>query len=79
MLCSMTVVHWGFEVKHHGKLQLIKPKSSRSSYTLQECYAAVTPVADQWLNILYTKAETPSNKELVDLIAENYSIVQDPC
>jgi len=42
--------------------------------TLQECYAAVTQIADQWLNVLYTKAEALSDEELVDLIAENWSI-----
>jgi len=70
----------GFEVKRRGELQLIKIFQSQIfekfllGTTLQECYAAVAQVADQWLDILDTKAETLSDEELVDLIAENRSM-----
>ena len=70
----------GFEVKRRGELQLIKIFQSQIfekfllGTTLQECYAAVAQIADQWLDILYTKAETLSDEELVDLIAENRSM-----
>ncbi|KAF9008656.1 DUF1744-domain-containing protein [Hymenopellis radicata] len=40
----------------------------------QECYAAVAEVADRWLDILFTKAETLDDDELVELIAENRSM-----
>jgi len=67
----------GFEVKRRGELQLIKIFQSQIfekfllGATLQECYAAVAQIADQWLDILCSKAETLSDNELVDLIAEN--------
>ncbi|KAG2004624.1 DNA polymerase epsilon catalytic subunit A, variant 2 [Coprinopsis cinerea AmutBmut pab1-1] len=70
----------GFEVKRRGELQLIKIFQSQIfekfllGTTLQECYAAVAEVADQWLDILYTRGETLSDEELVDLIAENRSM-----
>jgi len=70
----------GFEVKRRGELQLIKIFQSLIfekfllGTTTQECYAAVAQVADQWLDILYTRAETLSDEELVDLIAENRSM-----
>ncbi|KAH6905769.1 DNA polymerase epsilon catalytic subunit A [Coprinopsis sp. MPI-PUGE-AT-0042] len=70
----------GFEVKRRGELQLIKIFQSQIfekfllGITLQECYTAVAQVADQWLGILYSRAETLSDEELVDLIAENRSM-----
>ncbi|TFK24084.1 DNA polymerase epsilon catalytic subunit A [Coprinopsis marcescibilis] len=70
----------GFEVKRRGELQLIKVFQSQIfekfllGDTLQSCYAAVAQVADQWLDILYSRAENLSDQELVDLIAENRSM-----
>ncbi|KAF5310229.1 hypothetical protein D9619_010413 [Psilocybe cf. subviscida] len=70
----------GFEVKRRGELQLIKIFQSQIfekfllGTTTQECYAAVAQVADQWLDILFSKAESLSDEELVDLIAENRSM-----
>ena len=70
----------GFEVKRRGELQLIKIFQSAIfekfllGTTTQECYAAVAEVADQWLDVLYSKAENLSDEELVELIAENRSM-----
>ncbi|KAF8916873.1 hypothetical protein CPB85DRAFT_1288414 [Mucidula mucida] len=70
----------GFEVKRRGELQLIKHFQTEIfekfllGSTTQECYAAVAEVADRWLDILFTKAETLDDDELVELIAENRSI-----
>ncbi|EIW75641.1 DUF1744-domain-containing protein [Coniophora puteana RWD-64-598 SS2] len=70
----------GFEVKRRGELQLIKIFQSQLferfllGTTTEECYRAVAHAADQWLDILFSKAETLSDEELVDLIAENRSM-----
>ena len=70
----------GFEVKRRGELQLIKIFQSQIfekfllGTTTQECYAAVAQVADQWLDILFSKADSLSDEELVELIAENRSM-----
>lgn len=70
----------GFEVKRRGELQLIKIFQTQIferfllGGTLTECYAAVAETADRWLDILYSKADTLSDEELVDLIAENRSM-----
>ncbi|CEH14532.1 dna polymerase catalytic subunit a [Ceraceosorus bombacis] len=70
----------GFEVKRRGELQLIKDfqtqifKQFLLGSTLQECYAAVASVADQWLDILFSKGATLYDDELIDLIAENKSM-----
>ena len=70
----------GFEVKRRGELQLIKIFQSQIfekfllGTTTQECYGAVANVADQWLDILFSRAETLSDEELVELIAENRSM-----
>lgn len=70
----------GFEVKRRGELQLIKIFQSQifekflRGETLQECYAAVAEIADRWLDVLFSKAESLSDDELVDLIAENRSM-----
>ncbi|KAE8270465.1 hypothetical protein A4X09_0g1860 [Tilletia walkeri] len=70
----------GFEVKRRGELQLIKDfqKQIFSKFllgeTLVECYAAVAKVADQWLDVLYSKGSTLHDAELIDLIAENKSM-----
>ena len=70
----------GFEVKRRGELQLIKIFQSQIfdkfllGTTTEECYAAVAEVADQWLDILQSKASSLNDDELVDLIAENRSM-----
>ena len=70
----------GFEVKRRGELQLIKIFQSQlfEKYllgtTTEECYAAVAEVADRWLDVLFSKAESLPLDELVDLIAENRSM-----
>jgi DNA polymerase epsilon subunit 1 len=71
----------GFEVKRRGELQLIKIFQSSEIFdkfllgsTTEECYAAVAQVADQWLDVLYTKGSTLTDDELIDLIAENWSM-----
>lgn len=70
----------GFEIKRRGELQLIKIFQSQIfdkfllGTTTEECYAAVALVADQWLDILQSKASSLHDSELVDLIAENRSM-----
>ncbi|TFK37082.1 hypothetical protein BDQ12DRAFT_736481 [Crucibulum laeve] len=70
----------GFEVKRRGELQLIKIFQSQIfekfllGTTTQECYAAVAQVADQWLDVLFSRADALSDDELVELIAENRSM-----
>ena len=70
----------GFEVKRRGELQLIKIFQSQIfekfllGTTTEECYGAVANVANQWLDILFCHAETLSDEELVELIAENRSM-----
>ena len=70
----------GFEVKRRGELQLIKIFQSQlfEKYllgtTTEECYSAVAEVADRWLDVLFSKAESLPLDELVDLIAENRSM-----
>ncbi|CAL1710904.1 unnamed protein product [Somion occarium] len=70
----------GFEVKRRGELQLIKIFQSQIfeqfllGTTTEECYAAVAQVADRWLDVLFSKADSLSDEELVELIAENRSM-----
>ncbi|KAJ3733842.1 hypothetical protein DFJ43DRAFT_1131175 [Lentinula guzmanii] len=70
----------GFEVKRRGELQLIKHFQSQIfekfllGSTTEECYKAVAQVADQWLDVLFSKAVTLTDEELVELIAENRSM-----
>jgi DNA polymerase epsilon subunit 1 len=70
----------GFEVKRRGELQLIKIFQTSIfekfllGSTTEECYAYVAEVADQWLDVLFSKADTLGDDELVDLIAENRSM-----
>ncbi|KIY72932.1 hypothetical protein CYLTODRAFT_485908 [Cylindrobasidium torrendii FP15055 ss-10] len=70
----------GFEVKRRGELSLIKIFQQQLferfllGSTTEECYSAVAEVADQWLDILFSKAETLDDEELVELIAENRSM-----
>ncbi|WFD29904.1 DNA-directed DNA polymerase [Malassezia sp. CBS 17886] len=70
----------GFEVKRRGELQLIKDfqKQIFAKFLLGDslvsCYAAVAQIADQWLDVLYSRGSTLHDKELIDLIAENKSM-----
>ncbi|KAJ2957645.1 hypothetical protein NQZ79_g6638 [Umbelopsis isabellina] len=70
----------GFEVKRRGELKLIKIFQSQifkvflEGATLEECYAAVARVADQWLDVLYSKAVNLQDEELFELISENRSM-----
>lgn len=70
----------GFEVKRRGELQLIKDfqKQIFSKFLLGDslvsCYAAVARVANQWLDVLYSRGSTLHDEELIDLIAENKSM-----
>lgn len=70
----------GFEVKRRGELQLIKIFQSQIfekfllGETTEECYAAVAQIADRWLDVLFSRADSLSDEELVELIAENRSM-----
>ncbi|GAU88460.1 hypothetical protein RvY_01155 [Ramazzottius varieornatus] len=70
----------GFEVKRRGELQLIKHfqtsvfEAFLLGRSLEECYAEVAKVADQWLDILFTKGGTLTDSELVELISESRSM-----
>ncbi|KAJ2653591.1 DNA polymerase epsilon catalytic subunit [Coemansia sp. RSA 1250] len=70
----------GFEVKRRGELKLIKIFQSQifkvflEGCTLSECYAAVARVANQWLDILFSRARGLPDNELFDLITENRSM-----
>ncbi|KAF9208588.1 DNA polymerase epsilon catalytic subunit [Haplosporangium sp. Z 27] len=67
----------GFEVKRRGELKLIKNFQSQlfkvflDGSNLEECYAAVARIANQWLDVLYSKAVDLEEDELFDLISEN--------
>ena len=51
----------GFEIKRRGELQLVKIfqgsvfEAFLKGSTLPECYAAVSKVANYWLDVLYSK------------------------
>ncbi|KAF8310468.1 DUF1744-domain-containing protein [Clavulina sp. PMI_390] len=70
----------GFEVKRRGELQLIKIFQTAIfekfllGTTLEECYGEVAVVADQWLDVLFSKGASLTDEELVDLISENRSM-----
>ncbi|XP_076438241.1 DNA polymerase epsilon catalytic subunit A-like [Babylonia areolata] len=70
----------GFEVKRRGELELIKIFQSSvfeaflKGDTLDDCYKAVSKVADYWLDVLYSKAANMPDSELFELIAENRSM-----
>ncbi|KAI9204184.1 uncharacterized protein BJ171DRAFT_442631 [Polychytrium aggregatum] len=70
----------GFEVKRRGELKLIKIFQSQifkvflEGSTLEECYSAVASVANQWLDILFSRGADLNDQELFDLISENRSM-----
>lgn len=70
----------GFEVKRRGELKLIKIFQSQifkvflEGGTLDECYGAVAAVANQWLDVIFSKGAHLDDNELFDLISENRSM-----
>lgn len=70
----------GFEVKRRGELKLIKIFQTQifkfflEGNTLDETYAAVAKVANQWLDVLHQHGSTLADQELIDLICENRSM-----
>ncbi|KAI9141033.1 DNA polymerase-like protein epsilon [Paraphysoderma sedebokerense] len=70
----------GFEVKRRGELKLIKIFQSQifkvflEGTTLEECYASVAKVANDWLDVLYSKGSNMEDDELLELISENRSM-----
>lgn len=70
----------GFEVKRRGELQLIKIFQSSIferfllGDSLRACYDAVATVANQWLDVLASRAANLHDEELIDLISENRSM-----
>ncbi|KAI9293341.1 hypothetical protein K502DRAFT_366802 [Neoconidiobolus thromboides FSU 785] len=70
----------GFEIKRRGELKLVKIFQSQifaeflKGDNLKECYEAVAKVANNWLNILFSKGGSLQDSELFELIAENRSM-----
>uniref|UniRef100_A0A7E4VKY8 DNA polymerase epsilon catalytic subunit n=1 Tax=Panagrellus redivivus TaxID=6233 RepID=A0A7E4VKY8_PANRE len=70
----------GFEVKRRGELNIIKEfqkdvfKAFLGGTNLQEAYECVAKVADNWLDILFSKGADLRDEELFDLISENRSM-----
>ncbi|KCV68263.1 DNA polymerase epsilon subunit 1 [Fonticula alba] len=70
----------GFEIKRRGELQLIKTFQSQlferflGGRTLAECYEYVAVVANNWLDVLYSKARDMEDSEVIDLLSENRSM-----
>ncbi|KAK0235168.1 hypothetical protein EDD85DRAFT_1024974 [Armillaria nabsnona] len=70
-----TLLKKRFEVKRRGELQLIKIFQSQIfEKFLLGTPTAVAEVADQWLDVLFSKAESLDDGELVELVAENRSM-----
>ena len=67
----------GFELKRRGELKLIKIYQSQifenflHGSTLEECYEAVSKVANHWLDVLYQKGASMADDELLDLISSS--------
>ncbi|KAK7262191.1 hypothetical protein RJT34_29753 [Clitoria ternatea] len=67
----------GFEIKRRGELKLIKVFQAElfdkflHGSTLEECYAAVASVANQWLDLLDNQGEDIADSELLDYISES--------
>ena len=70
----------GFELKRRGELQLVKTFQSEvfkrflDGGTLEECYASVASVANQWLDVLDTRGVQMEDEDLIDLISEEASM-----
>eukprot|EP00002_Diphylleia_rotans_P041170 TRINITY_DN9949_c0_g1_i1.p1 TRINITY_DN9949_c0_g1~~TRINITY_DN9949_c0_g1_i1.p1 ORF type:complete len:2242 (+),score=458.11 TRINITY_DN9949_c0_g1_i1:64-6789(+) len=73
----------GFELKRRGELRIIKIFQSQvfkgflEGKTLEECYNAVAKIAEDWLDILFTKGANLSDDELIELISEMKSMSQE--
>ncbi|QBM87336.1 DNA polymerase epsilon subunit 1 [Metschnikowia aff. pulcherrima] len=67
----------GFELKRRGELNLIKNFQSDifklflDGDTLENCYKAVSTVANNWLDVLDTKGGMLEDEDLIELICEN--------
>lgn len=72
----------GFEVKRRGELKLIKIFQTQifkfflEGSTLEETYASVAKVANQWLDVLHSHGSTMVDEELIELICENKSMTK---
>ena len=70
----------GFEIKRRGELKLIKNfqgsifKVFLEGDTLENCYGAVATVANQWIDILESRGQDITDRELFDLLTENRSM-----
>ncbi len=70
----------GFEVKRRGELRMIKVFQAEvfekflEGKTLEECYAAVGKVANDYMDLLYNKGSKLPDEELLDLISERYGV-----
>jgi len=70
----------GFELKRRGELELIKTFQSEvfkrflEGNSLEECYQAAADIANHWIDVIDTRAESLDDDELVDLISENRSM-----
>jgi len=72
----------GFELKRRGELKLIKVFQTQvfeGSYflegsSLQECYASVGSVANNWLDVLDTRGEALEDDDLLELVSEQKSM-----
>ncbi|KAF3780559.1 DNA polymerase epsilon catalytic subunit A [Nymphaea thermarum] len=67
----------GFEIKRRGELKLIKVFQAEvfdkflHGSTLEECYAAVSSVANRWLDLLDNQGIDIADSELLDYISES--------
>ncbi|CAN0132661.1 unnamed protein product [Ectocarpus sp. 4 AP-2014] len=72
----------GFELKRRGELEVIKVFQSQvfekflRGDTLAQCYGAVGEVANQWLDVLYSKGGDVDDDELMELISQNKTMSQ---
>ncbi|KAL2635827.1 hypothetical protein R1flu_007306 [Riccia fluitans] len=67
----------GFEIKRRGELKLIKVFQAEvfenflQGDTLEECYAAVSEIANRWLDMLENQGVDLADSELLDYISES--------
>ena len=70
----------GFEMKRRGELKIVQIFQSQcfpkflAGDSLKSCYDAVGEVANQWLQVLFSKGEDLDDAELIELISENRSM-----
>lgn len=66
----------GFELKRRGELSIVKSMQSDlfpgflQGQTLEQCYSAVSSIANKWLDILLTKGKNIEQADLLHLIGE---------